>query len=134
MIAWAIIWLLLAALTALFAAMELINGSLEWRFWVCVIFILILVAIPAFTIIEHKQSIEFYNDYCAFCQKIYEKPLSPAQEYAILGDVINYNYSLHQYQEKIERWGIFAPQYYEIRYLQPIELYSFDTSLYRWWE
>ena len=55
MIAWAIVWLLLACLTALFAAMELINGSLEWRFWFCVIFVLILIMIPAFTIQEYRQ-------------------------------------------------------------------------------
>lgn len=134
MIAWAIVWLLLACLTALFAAMELINGSLEWRFWFCVIFVLILIMIPAFTIQEYRQSLIFYDNYTAFYDRVSNQDLTPDQEYMILGEAMNYNHYLYIYQSRFKTWGVFAPTYVKIKDLKPVELNNFDMNNYKWWE
>lgn len=134
MIAWAIIWILLACLTMLFAAIELINGSLEWRFWLCVIFVLILIIIPAFTIQEYQLSLIFYDNYTTFYNRVSNQNLTPDQEYMILGEAMNYNHYLYIYQLKFKTWGIFAPTYTKIKDLKPVELNNFDMNKYKWWE
>ena len=134
MIAWAIIWFLIVCLTALFIAMEAINGSLPWRFWVCVLLIFVIIIIPVFTISDYRESIRFYDRYQTFYLRISEQELTSAQEYMILGEAVNYNHYLYLYQLKFQRWGIFAPTYHKIKDLQPIQLTNFDMNSYRWWE
>ena len=95
MIAWAIVWFLIVCLTALFIAMEAINGSLPWRFWVCVLLIFVIIMIPVFTISDYRESIRFYDKYQTFYLRISEQELTSAQEYMILGEAVNYNHYLY---------------------------------------
>lgn len=134
MIAWGIVWFLIALVVGLLMAMELINGSIEKRFWICVLLILVLIIIPCFTIQEYIQSIDFYKDYIAFYEKINSQELTESQEYTLLGQAINYNYWLHLHQSRFHKWGVFAPTYMKIKELPTIQLKYFDMDKYRFWE
>ena len=133
MLGWAIIWGFLFLLTALLTAMELINGSIELRFWVCVLLIMILIALPIFTIGNFNRSVQFYNAYVMFQNRI-NSNLTKDQEYMVLDRAINYNYQLYLYQEKLHKWGIFSTVYRGFKDLKPIELSSFDMENYRFWQ
>ena len=134
MIAWCIIWLIIALIAGLLIAMELINGSIEKRFWICIFLIFLLVMIPYFTIQEYVRSIDFYKDYIDFYEKINSQELTENQEYMILGKAINYNYSLYLHQNRFHKMGIFAPTYTKIKELPAIQLKYFDMNNYRFWE
>ena len=113
--------------------MELINGSIELRFWIIILLIFILVIIPVFcgSAIHNaklfQQEFERVQAKAAACT-------TQGQEYSIIGEVMNYNYYLHMYQEKTNKWGIFAPYNYIIRGMKPITLNFFDTSLWNIWD
>lgn len=134
MIAWGILWIILLFITILLFAMESINGSLEWRFWLCIILGLIIIMIPAFGIQELNRTINFYNEYTLLYDEINSKNLSMEQEYSILGQVINYNHTLYMYQSKFDKFGIFAPVYWKVKNLSSIQLTYFDVNKYRFWE
>ena len=134
MIAWGILWFLALCSIIILGAMEIVNGSIEKRFWICVILAMFIIIVPCFTIQEFKQSINFYNDYCQFYNKVTSQELTENQQYSILGKVMNYNHWLFIYQNKFHRWGIFAPTYRKIKDLQPIQLDNFDMTKYRFWE
>ena len=114
--------------------MELINGSIEKRFWICVFLIFLLVMIPYFTIQEYVRSIDFYKDYIDFYETINSQELTENQEYMILGKAINYNYWLYLHQNRFHKIGIFAPTYMKIKDLPAIQLKYFDMNNYRFWE
>lgn len=134
MIAWGIIWLIIALIAGLLIAMELINGSIEKRFWICIFLIFLLVMIPYFTIQEYVRSIDFYKDYIDFYEQINSQELTENQEYMILGKAINYNYWLYLHQNRFHKMGIFAPTYMKIKDLPMIQLKHFDMNNYRFWE
>ena len=134
MIAWCIIWLIIALIAGLLIAMELINGSIEKRFWICIFLIFLLVMIPYFTIQEYVRSIDFYKDYIDFYEQINSQELTENQEYMILGKAINYNYWLYLHQNRFHKMGIFAPTYIKIKDLSAIQLKYFDMDNYRFWE
>ena len=134
MIAWSIVWLIIALIAGLLIAMELINGSIEKRFWICIFLIFLLVMIPYFTIQEYVRSIDFYKDYIDFYEQINSQELTENQEYMILGKAINYNYWLYLHQNRFHKMGIFAPTYMKIKELPAIQLKYFDMNNYKFWE
>ena len=134
MIAWGIIWLIIALIAGLLIAMELINGSIETRSSMCIFLIFLLVMIPYFTIQEYVRSVDFYKDYIDFYEQINSQELTENQEYMILGKAINYNYELYLHQNRFHKMGIFAPTYMKIKELPAIQLKYFDMNNYRFWE
>lgn len=132
MIFWISLWIIIGACLLIIIPMEIINGSLEWRFWICVILILFLIISPIFVCQAHENSKHFYESYVALENRV--QNLSENQEYMVLGEAMNYNYYLYQYQTKIHNWGIFSPYYRDIKTLKPIQLKTFDMSNYRWWD
>ena len=134
MIAWGIVWLIIALIAGLLIAMEVIYGSIEKRFWICIFLIFLLVMIPYFTIQEYVRSIDFYKDYTNFYEQINSQELTENQEYMILGKAINYNYWLYLHQSRFHKMGIFAPTYMKIKELPAIQLKYFNMNNYRFWE
>lgn len=132
MITWGIIWGITLLALIVLIPMEIINGSIEVRFWVCVALILFLIITPIFTFSAYNNSKHFYEAYTTLEKRV--SNLSKSQEYMVLGEVMNYNYYLYQYQTKIHRFGIFAPYYRGIWDLEPIQLNNFDMNNYRWWD
>lgn len=132
MITWGIIWGISLLALIVLIPMEIINGSIEARFWVCVAIIFLLIIIPIFTFSAYDNSKYFYKEYITLEKKVLN--LSESQEYMVLGEVMNYNYYLYQYQTKIHRLGILAPYYRGIWDLEPIQLHNFDMNHYRWWD
>lgn len=132
MITWIILWIILLCIFGLLVAMEIVNGSIEKRFWVCCILLFILIMIPVFTLGAYKQSVEFYQEYASFAERA--QYLTDDQEYTELGRAVNYNYKLEYYQTRIKILGIFAPYYHGIWNLEPIHLKNFDMDHYRWWD
>lgn len=130
MIAWGIIWIILLAIITLLILQEVINGTIEIRFWIIILLIFALILVPICTIGRYNQSKQFYQNYTQF-QSIVAQ-LEPDQEYGYLGEAMNYNNYLHNYKISIEKWGIFAPYYSGIKDLEPIQLQSYDMSKYIW--
>ena len=132
MIAWGIIWGCGFLIEILLILMEIINGSISIRFWVCIFLLLILIFISIFTIGAYRQSCIFVYQYADFAEKV--KTMSDDQEYHYLGNAINYNRILAIYQHRIKCLGIFAPYSKEIRKLEPIKLRNFNMDNYAWWD
>lgn len=132
MVAWIILWVIIGLVLLVIVPMEIINGSLEWRFWICVALIFFLICSPIFVCQAYENSKQFYESYVALENRV--KNLNENQEYMVLGEAINYNYYLYQYQNKIHNWGILAPYYSGINTLKPIQLKTFDMNSYRWWD
>ena len=130
MIAWGILWVILLFTTLLFVAMEIVNGSIEIRFWLCFFFIFALILIPIFTIGAYTQSKDFAYQYENFQSKVAE--MTESQEYTYFGNALNYNTQLQKYKQNIHRFGIFAPYYRKIKYLEPIQFKSYDMTKYTW--
>ena len=59
MIAWSIIWSLMVLSTILLIAMEIVNGTIEIRFWICVLLIFAIIMIPIFVLGAYTQSKNF---------------------------------------------------------------------------
>ena len=131
MIAWSIIWSLMVLSTILLIAMEIVNGTIEIRFWICVLLIFAIIMIPIFVLGAYTQSKNFVYKYEDFLDKV--ATMNDSQEYMYLGNAIDYNYHLAVYQYRIKQLGIFAPYCREIWQLKPIELRNFDMSKYIWW-
>lgn len=132
MINWIIIWIVLFLILVLLVLMEVINGSIEARFWVCIIILFILAISPILVIGEYNKSIEFYNEYTSLARNTTN--LTQGQESMVFGKVLNYNYYLYQYQNKINHFGIFSPYTKDIQQLEPIKLNYFDIDKYKWWD
>lgn len=92
MIAISIIWFIIFIITIILVLMEVINGSIEWRFWLCVFLMFLIIVIPAFTIPNYITSVDFYKEYSNFQETINSQELTFGQEYAIYGTVLKYNY------------------------------------------
>ena len=132
MIAWSIIWSLMVLSTILLIAMEVVNGTIEIRFWICVLLIFAIIMIPIFVLGAYIQSKNFVYKYEDFLNKV--ETMSDSQEYMYLGNAIDYNYHLAVYQHRIKYLGIFAPYSKEIRKLEPIKLRNFNMDNYAWWD
>ena len=131
MIAWSIIWGLMVLFTIILIAMELINGTIEIRFWICVFLVIAIIIIPIFVLGDYTQSKNFVYKYEDFIEKV--ATMNDSEEYMYLGNAIDYNYHLAVYQHRIKQLGIFAPYCKEIWHLKPIELRNFDMSKFIWW-
>ena len=131
MIAWSIIWGLMVLFAIILIAMELINGTIEIRFWICVFLVIAIIIIPIFVLGDYTQSKNFVYKYEDFIEKV--ATMNDSEEYMYLGNAIDYNYHLAVYQHRIKQLGIFAPYYKEIWHLKPIELRNFDMSKFIWW-
>ena len=132
MVFWAIIWFIMLITVIIFTLQENINGTIELRFWVTVVLVICLIAIPVLTISVYNQSKVFCENYTKFYNST--KNLTEAQEYSIIGKVMNYNYDLYLRQSSARRWGILSPVSPELKKLTPIELKYFNMSECRWWE
>ena len=128
MIAWGILWTILLFTTLLLIAMEIVNGSIAIRFWLCVFFIFILILIPIFTIGAYIQSKDFVYQYENFQTKV--ATMTESQEYVYFGNALNYNIKLQRYKQNIHKFGIFAPYDKKIKYLEPIQFKSYDMIRY----
>ena len=133
MIACFITWLILFLLLLIFILQENINGSKGWRFAISCILVFIIIFIPIITITEYQSSYKFYWDNVNFVTQANEG-LTESQEYAILGRVINYNYELYRYKDRLHKLGIFAPEYQKIKTMPFIQLTNFNMENYKWWE
>lgn len=131
MIIWSIIWSIMLISLILLVLMEIINGTIELRFWICLILVFALILIPIFTLGAYNQSKLFVNKYASFAEKV--STMSDSQEYMYIGNAIDYNYQLSIYQKKIHQLGIFAPYCKEIKEMKPIQMRNFDLSNYILW-
>ena len=59
MIAWGIIWVILLAIITLLILQEIINGTIEIRFWIIVLLIFALILVPICTIGRYNQSKQY---------------------------------------------------------------------------
>ena len=133
MITWIIIWIIILLSFCLLAAMEIVNGTINSRFWVCVALLMLIIIIPIFVISSYRESCIFYNDFIDFNNKMVKSD-DYSLEYKELGRAINYNYALYTYQNKFHKMGIFAPYTRNIKTLKPLQFKYFDISKYVWWE
>ena len=99
MIVWSIIWILMILCTALLIAMEVVNGSIEIRFWVCVFLVFIICLIPIFVFGAYNQSKEFVTKYEKFVEKV--PTMNDNEEYMYLGNAIDYNYHLYVQKPRV---------------------------------
>ena len=128
---WIIIWCICGIFIALLSAMEVINGSIELRFWIIVFLIIFLFFSFVLVVSTYQNSLSFYEEYSMFKASV--QNLTPGQEYMIFGKCLNYNYYLWQYQQKVKAWGILSPYTRKIAELTPITLNSYDLEASAWW-
>lgn len=112
--------------------MEVVNGSIESRFWICFVLIIFLIFIPIFTLGAYNNSKDFVYRYEGFAEKV--QTFDESKEYLYIGTAIDYNYHLYIYQSRTKKLGIFAPYCRDIYKLKPIQLKNFDMTSYAWWE
>lgn len=131
MIFWITVWVLTSIVITLLFLMEMINGSLEWRFWLITILILFLVISMVFAIGAYQQSIQFCAEFNQV-KNIANQLTTENQELTYLSQVINYNHYLQLYQAKAKQLGIFSPYCRELLKLEDIQLKYYDISIYTW--
>ena len=131
MIFWITVWILTSIAVILLFLMEMINGSLEWRFWLITILIIFLVMSMVFVIGAYRQSIQFCTKFNQV-KNTANQLTTQNQELTYLSQVINYNHYLQLYQAKAKRLGIFSPYCRELLKLEDIQLKYYDTSIYTW--
>lgn len=125
---WILIWIVCVLLTIIFCLQEGINGSYEWRFWVCAILILFLIlSIPICSSI-YRESLTFYQDFVRL--KAVSQNLTAGQEHSILAMCIEYNHKLDLYQSK---FSFLYPHFSGLNKLTHIELRHYNLNNYTWW-
>lgn len=129
MILWSIIEIFLILISGFLISMELINGSIEIRFWIVFILVVAIILIPIFTIGAYIQSIKFYKEFTHLNYVI--ENIDPYYEMYYYGSVLNYNERLYQYRDKIQKLKIFSPYTKKIQNLEPIQMKNFDVNLGR---
>lgn len=133
MLTWIILWVILFFLTVILVAMELVNGSLEWRFFLIIGLCFALILTPIFVIGTYQKSVKFVNEY-EMIENYVANCETKVDEYSILDTVIKYNSYLALYQNKYKTCRFIIPYTTKLWKLKPIELKYFETKGITYWD